>query len=383
MTVTAGALEARLLEAIGDAGSAASLVAGPCGSGRTALLLRLRERVGPGRCQYVDVQRVATTPERFHRALVSASPFALDGVALERAPASPRAAFDAALQFLQAAHAPGGAPAVFLLDEALEIRTFESFPGLRGAMADLVAAIADSPNRFVMTTQFRARARRLASTAPGRLDVRDMPDLAVSEVQGLMAEALPGLRAGGRTDDDVAAAVGALAAGLVGYAQMLVTEMRPAGPSGIADPVSALAALLAPGGRLDAACRYCYEFRLHRARGYGALKAILDVLAQEEPLTLTAVARRLQRTPGSTKDYLSWLEDVDLVQVSRKHYRFTDPLLRLWVRLNGRPTPPAEDDIAREVHRYAAARLARPAEEAATVVAATRPTGRSDIIEFD
>ena len=41
--------------------------------------------------------------------------------------------------------------------------------------------------------------------------------------------------------------------------------------------------------------------------------AALEVLAQEEPLTLTEIAQRLRRTPGSTKDYLSWLEDVDLI----------------------------------------------------------------------
>ena len=34
---------------------------------------------------------------------------------------------------------------------------------------------------------------------------------------------------------------------------------------------------------------------------------------EEEPLTLTEISLRLRRTPGSTKDYLSWLEDVDLV----------------------------------------------------------------------
>ncbi len=82
------------------------------------------------------------------------------------------------------------------------------------------------------------------------------------------------------------------------------------------DPVSALAALFAPGGRSTAICCHTYELRLHRARGYGALKAILEILAEEEPLTLTEIAQRLQRTPGSTKDYLSWLEDVDLVDVA-------------------------------------------------------------------
>jgi len=121
--------------------------------------------------------------------------------------------------------------------------------------------------------------------------------------------------------------------------------------------VAALASLLSPGGELDRACRFCYELRLHRARGYGALKAILDILAADEPLTLTEISLRLRRTPGSTKDYLSWLEDVDLVASSHKKYSFTDPLLRLWVRLHCRPVPPPPEDVAREVQGYASAKL--------------------------
>ena len=129
--------------------------------------------------------------------------------------------------------------------------------------------------------------------------------------------------------------------------------------------MSALAALLAPGGALSNSCRFCYELRLHRARGYGALKAILDVLAEEEPLTLTEVALRLRRTPGSTKDYLSWLEDVDLIVSRQKRYSFADPMLRLWVRLHC-PTPPGDEEIAREVHAYVLSHLptAEPAPRA-------------------
>ena len=76
------------------------------------------------------------------------------------------------------------------------------------------------------------------------------------------------------------------------------------------------------------------------------------MLAEEEPLTLTEIAQRLRRTPGSTKDYLSWLEDVDLIVSRQKRYSFADPMLRLWVRLHCRAVPPSDDDIAREVHAY-------------------------------
>jgi hypothetical protein len=138
------------------------------------------------------------------------------------------------------------------------------------------------------------------------------------------------------------------------------------------DPVSALSSVLAPGGSISTACRFCYELRLHRARGYGALKAILDVLSEEEPLTLTEIALRLRRTPGSTKDYLSWLEDVDLIVSRQKRYSFSDPMLRLWVRLHCHAVPPSDEDVAREVHAYVVARL--PQAEPALALAGVPQT---------
>jgi hypothetical protein len=152
---------------------------------------------------------------------------------------------------------------------------------------------------------------------------------------------------------------------------------------GGSDPISALSALLAPGGLLSISCRFCYELRLHRARGYGALKAILDVLAIEEPLTLTEISQRLRRTPGSTKDYLSWLEDVDLISARQKRYAFADPILRLWVRLNCHSTPPTDEDLAREVHTYALGRL--PQGEPAMAMAGVGKMDKEKwgIIEID
>ena len=91
------------------------------------------------------------------------------------------------------------------------------------------------------------------------------------------------------------------------------------------DPISALTALLTADGALTSWCGYRYELRLHRARGYGALKAILEILAEDEPLTLTEIAQRLHRTPGSTKDYLSWLEDVDLIVVAAEALQLRRP----------------------------------------------------------
>src|SRR5204862_7730046 len=163
-------------------------------------------------------------------------------------------------------------------------------------------------------------------------------------------------------------------------------EQGHGGPSA-GDPIGALAALMCADGRLARICHFTYELRLHRARGYGALKAILEILGEEEGLTLTEISHRLQRTPGSTKDYLSWLEDVDLVASRQKRYSFSDPMLRVWVRLHCRASAPNEDDLAREVHRYALPRLpheprpAAPRPEAAFAMAtAGSPTA---LIEID
>jgi hypothetical protein len=116
-------------------------------------------------------------------------------------------------------------------------------------------------------------------------------------------------------------------------------------------------------------------------------------LADEEAQTLTKIAHKLGRTPGSTKDYLSWLEDVDLVRARQKRYSYTDPLLRLWVRLHGRITPPTEIDLAREVQEYAVQRLPFVEEGDDVSVAATsahiepeashRTTRPLDLIEYD
>ena len=66
---------------------------------------------------------------------------------------------------------PAADRATFLLDEVLELRTFESFPGLRHVLRDLFDALATSPNRFVLTTRYVARAHRLLRDATARFEV--------------------------------------------------------------------------------------------------------------------------------------------------------------------------------------------------------------------
>ena len=191
---------------------------------------------------------------------------------------------------------------------------------------------------------------------------------------------------GGRSDGPASRAdlVAALTGGRAGYAHLLLEGLASMGPA--TDPIAALAALFAPEGRLTARCRESYEFRLHRARGYGALKAILGILADDEPQNLTEIAHHLQRTPGSTKDYLSWLEDVDVISMHGKRYSYNDPLVRLYVRLHARAVPPTDADIVREVRAYAQERLPQAVPATAVMASAERSSDgerASGIIEID
>jgi hypothetical protein len=385
------ALARRVAAAYEASPSRIPVLLGGCGSGRTTLLQQLRDRGGRTSVQFIDVERTATTPERFLRAIAAVSPFPVT----DTSPVGARAAFDATLAFFGRARTSASEPATFLLDEFHELRTFESFPGLRRVLRDFIDSIAASPNRFVLTSRYTARTLRLLRDCPARFEVMHIPSLTAEDTLDILGP----LAAGGSGAEDAHEAdflsrtVVSLADGRPMYVRAIADELaalRDHGGPGSGDAISALSGLLSPHGKVAAICGYSYELRLHRARGYGALKAILEILAEEEGLTLTEISQRLQRTPGSTKDYLSWLEDVDLVTSRQKRYTFTDPLLRVWVRLHCRPSAPTDDDVAREVHRYALPRLPPAADPTPTPPpAATEPAfamaggPSSGIIEID
>ena len=357
------------------------VIVGGCGSGRTSLLTRVAAQLGDRHGRYIDVERICSTPERILAAVARDTPSGARGLSWPLSPGrpAPRAAFEALLAFLEGREDPFR---VLLLDEWLELRTLESFPGLRGAMRELVGALARGPRRFVLASRFMHRTRRLLDGSSAPFELVRLPPLNPTEVAAALPASLPGLDDSGR--GELGRLVHALTAGRPSYVGTLAASLSSQA-SWRADPVGVLAAQMAAGAPLSRLCRFSYELRLHRARGYGALKAILGILADVEPLTLTEIARRLGRTPGSTKDYLSWLEDVDLIEPLEKRYRFSDPLLRLWVRLHTRPTAPGDRERALAVHEYARARL----ESGKTSLAAASPPLDApprrprDLIEID
>ncbi len=83
-------------------------------------------------------------------------------------------------------------------------------------------------------------------------------------------------------------------------------------------------------GQIYNYCRYLYDISLQRARGYGILKAILQVMAEEEKLTLSELARRIHKTAPTTRGYLRALQEVDMVVENEGVYFYRDPVLRYW-----------------------------------------------------
>ena len=145
-------LERRVLAALdGSTGSGPRIpvVLGGCGSGRTSLLLRLRDLIGRTQAQYVDVERIATTPERFFQALRESSPFPAHALrAGHGSEPGARDAFDAALAFLDTARAPG--------DDAGDV------PARRVPRA---AHVRELPRAAQLPARSGRRARRRAATA--------------------------------------------------------------------------------------------------------------------------------------------------------------------------------------------------------------------------
>ena len=363
------AVEREVLDAWSAAPPRIPVLVGDCGSGRSTLLLRLAGRVGSGRCLYVDVERASSTPEAFWTTVEAATPYA---AVSESSPGpggrSARTAFDSLLAHFEQVRGHNGGIATFLLDEVLELRAFGSFPGLRDPLPELARALERSANRFVLSTRFTTRAERLFQAQGARFLLIRVPPLSVAEVAAALVGA--GVNRDRTEYGELTRLTHVLTCGRPAYVAVLARALAALGGG---DPVAALAAQLATGEPLYQRCRLDYEMRLGRARGHGSLKAILQVLAAEEPLTLTAIAQRLGRTAGSTRDYLSWLKDVDLIRVERKRYSFQDPLLRAWVRLHTRPAPPGKTDLERETHEYAMTRLPHMEPAAAAPEPPRRP----------
>jgi hypothetical protein len=355
------------------------LLAGPPGAGKTTALLRAARALEAAgwRTVYLDLMGAASSPERFVSSALSALPADRFGSLLARATdlrrtlAGGRTAAAAAVQALFALWATldeaAGGPVALLIDEPTEIRSLSYFAGLREAHAALGSALAARPRGTLLATSFPTLARRL------------WPAFEVLELGPVGADELePALRRDGLRGD--AAALARAGFGWPRYLRILAA--RAAAGDALE---TAWAEEMAAGGALECACRHTYESLLLRSRGYGMSKAVLATVAAEEALNLTALVARLGRTPGAVRDYVGWLLGVDALRSVRKRYFYVDGMLRWWVCLHARGTPPDASEL-----RAAAARaVAAPGDEAAVAAAlvasgaAAAASRRDGLMEID
>ena len=124
--------------------------------------------------------------------------------------------------------------------------------------------------------------------------------------------------------------------------------------------------VLSPEGRIYDFCRYIYDVSIQRARGYGALVAILQLLAEEEGLTIAEVARRQKVTAATARDYLRWLKEVDLIVEQGGGHYYCDPVLRFWVAnitVGVEIAGPPRREVLEEMVRHLDERYQRAATE--------------------
>jgi hypothetical protein len=320
------------------------VLAGARGSGKTTLLSALARR-WQGATALVQLDPIACTPEVLHDELTRLAEPVLEST--NRA-----ARGKSTLKSLCSALRKRRPDSLLLLDDITEVRTLASYPDVDKPLEGVLEALGRSNQACIATTRFGYWLRQHFPEIP----ILWVPPLTISEL----------------SDAGVADA-GLMAAATEGRA-VHVSHL-----AGRGDVATALAEELATGGGIEAECRATMAELLHRARGYGACKSVLRVLAHEQGLNLTEVSRRLDRTPGSTRDYLRWLEEVDLLVVREKRFFYVDTVLRLWVRIYWQGVVPTEGDVRREVEVHLAASHVEPVEETYTFPVANS----EDLVEID
>lgn len=227
-----------------------------------------------------------------------------------------------------------GGPVVLVARGLDQISRLAPFPGLRGVAPMVAAALRPASLRLAASISPEGRPVELLAALRENLG-REMDEVVVPPLDLRQARSLWG--GGGGLKEGMEALL------QVTGGRLLSTRILAEALSRGRDLAEVLFAEMEPGsGRLYLELRFDYHLLIERTRGHAACRAALNVLAREEGLDLSGVAGRLRRSPGSTLDYLRWLQEVGLVRREGRRYAFTDPLLRLHVLLDQVPEHPVD-----------------------------------------
>lgn len=291
---------------------------------------------GQGRVEpYLSAVDLLQTPAAAIPAVLQAARFLI--TELSRAVIDPGVLLHLAFDFPDRLALALGRPIMCFLDEFTELAALTKFPQV-GNPYKLFRAVMQQHAHvsYVVTgsavTAMEQMVRDHESPLFLQLRAIELPPLTAQDAQALTTKII------GRPLNSAAQAeLYTHTGGHPFYVTALVERLRelaPDEPEAISPELVAQAFVLETldaRGQIHNHCRYLYDISLQRARGYAALKALLQILAEEDGLTLTEAARRMHRRPSSVQDYLRSLLDVDLLMVRGQRYFYRDAVLRYWV----------------------------------------------------
>jgi uncharacterized protein len=229
-----------------------------------------------------------------------------------------------------------GRPCMYFLDEFPELVTLGSFPGVGDPFKHFRAALQRQTQvAYVITGSAVSATEHIVRDheSPLFLQFRalELHPFTPEDTQALTE------KLAGRLSPAAQAAVYTFTFGHPFYITALAERVRELA-AGEADAITPdlvsqafVLEALESRGQIYGYCRYLYDISLQRARGYGVLKALLQILATEDGLALSEIAGRLRRQASAARDYLRRLMEVDLLVVRDGRYFYVDPVFRYWV----------------------------------------------------
>lgn len=358
-------LRRRIVDGVLDA-DAIRIVTGPRGIGKTTALQSARNDLtirgfAPA---FLDLERICTTPTDFaQRFLTGITQQAARAEAapgprtasliqsfekeLDRRKPDPIFLVGAALSYPRALAEDTTRRLLLLIDEVGELSRLAQHPGLPDGLRLIAGRLAPASGVSVIATASPASRpgpllEAIREAAGEGLQVEELPAMNQEELSVELA------RAGCRVSDAAEMARWqVVTGGHPIYARVLARRVAAG-----ADLAGALLEEMTPPvGSLFQECRFDYHLLIERSRGHGAVKSILDLLAHGESLNLARIARHLRIAPPTALDYLAWLLEVGLIRKEGRRYVVRDPLLELWIRLNGHEPVDPEDEVRRLLDR--------------------------------
>jgi len=229
-----------------------------------------------------------------------------------------------------------GRPLMVFLDEFPELLTLGSFPGVGDPLKHFRAALQRQTRvAYVITGSAVSATEHIVQDhqSPLFLQFRalELHPFTPEDTQALTEKLV------GRLSPAAQAAIHTYTFGHPFYVTALAERVRElaAGATEAVSPELVSQAFVLEAlenrGQIYGYCRYLYDISLQKARGYGVLKALLQILAIEDGLALSEVASRVRRQASAARDYLRRLMEVDLLVERQGRYFYADPVFRYWV----------------------------------------------------